>query len=87
MALTQPSRLERTLVRAWRARGPLACALLPLAALFGALSALRRLAYRAGWARSVRLPVPVVVVGNVYVGGTGKTPLTIWLVEQLRQAG
>jgi len=37
--------------------------------------------------RSVRLPVPVVVVGNIFIGGTGKTPLTIWLVDALRGAG
>jgi tetraacyldisaccharide 4'-kinase len=43
--------------------------------------------YTLGWRRSTRLPVPVVVVGNIFVGGTGKTPLTIWLVDALRQAG
>jgi tetraacyldisaccharide 4'-kinase len=43
--------------------------------------------YRAGLLRSTRLPVPVVVAGNIFVGGTGKTPLTIALVQQLRAAG
>jgi tetraacyldisaccharide 4'-kinase len=61
--------------------------LLPLAGLFGAVSALRRLAYRRGWLRHERLPVPVVVVGNLIVGGAGKTPLTLHLVEALRRAG
>lgn len=45
------------------------------------------MAYRVGWLRVERLPVPVVVVGNITVGGTGKTPLVIWLAEQLRQVG
>lgn len=61
--------------------------LLPLAWLFGALSALRRAAYARGWLRRERLPVPVVVVGNLIVGGAGKTPLTLHLVEALRRAG
>ncbi|MGB9991103.1 tetraacyldisaccharide 4'-kinase [Pseudoduganella rhizocola] len=79
--------LESTLIRAWLRRGPLACALWPVSLLFRALSALRRLLFRAGVLKSARLPVPVVVVGNIFIGGTGKTPLTIWLVEALRAAG
>ncbi|HXA46561.1 MAG TPA: tetraacyldisaccharide 4'-kinase, partial [Burkholderiaceae bacterium] len=61
--------------------GPVACLLLPVSWLFGLLSALRRLLYRKSVLKSERLPVPVIVVGNVFVGGTGKTPLTIWLVQ------
>lgn len=71
----------------WRARGPVALALWPLSKGFGAVAALRRLAYRRGWLASARLPVPVVVVGNLTIGGTGKTPCVIALVEALRQAG
>lgn len=81
------SRLESTLTRAWLRRGPLAWALLPLALLFRLLSGLRRLLFRAGIKRAGRLPVPVIVVGNIFIGGTGKTPLTIWLAESLRAAG
>ncbi len=58
-----------------------------LAPLYGAVVGLRRALYRRGWLRRRQVPVPVVVVGNVTAGGTGKTPLTIALVEKLRGAG
>jgi tetraacyldisaccharide 4'-kinase len=57
----------------------------PLSLLFGAVAALRRAAFRLGWCKVTELPVPVVVVGNISVGGTGKTPLTIALAAQLRE--
>ncbi|HCY63281.1 MAG TPA: tetraacyldisaccharide 4'-kinase [Oxalobacteraceae bacterium] len=78
---------ESLLTRAWLRRGPLALALLPLSWLFGLAGALRRKLYATGRLASARLPVPVVVVGNIFVGGTGKTPLTIWLAQALRAAG
>jgi tetraacyldisaccharide 4'-kinase len=81
------SSLESTLTRAWLRRGPLALALWPLSLLFRGLAALRITLFRVGLLKSERLPVPVIVVGNIFIGGTGKTPLTIWLVEQLRAAG
>lgn len=61
--------------------------LIPLSWLFRLLVALRRLAYRVGLFKSFRLNVPVIVVGNITVGGTGKTPFVIWLVQQLQAAG
>ncbi len=74
-------------MRAWQRRGMLACLLLPVAVVFFLLVMLRRMLYRIGVLRSARLPVPVVVVGNIFVGGTGKTPFTIWLVQALRALG
>lgn len=68
-------------------RGLLACALWPLSLLFRGLSAVRRGLYRAGLVQSTRLPVPVIVVGNIFIGGTGKTPFAIWLIQELRRAG
>jgi tetraacyldisaccharide 4'-kinase len=71
----------------WRRRGPTACLLLPFSLLFVVLVALRRALYRAGLLHRERLPVPVVVVGNITVGGTGKTPLVIHLALALRVLG
>ncbi|MGE0081875.1 MAG: tetraacyldisaccharide 4'-kinase [Thiohalomonadaceae bacterium] len=61
--------------------------LTPLSWLFCALAALRRMAYRHGWRRAVRVGVPVVVVGNITVGGSGKTPIVVWLVDYLQRHG
>jgi len=70
------------LQRAWRSRGPLARLLYPLSLLYGALVALdRRLR------RPERLPVPVVVVGNVVAGGAGKTPVVLAVLEHLQRRG
>jgi tetraacyldisaccharide 4'-kinase len=79
--------LEDRLQSAWASRGALAVALWPLAALHRFLLVMRRLAYRMGLRRRVRLPVPVVVVGNLIVGGAGKTPTVIAVVERLRAMG
>jgi tetraacyldisaccharide 4'-kinase len=59
----------------------------PVSKVYLALARLRRTAYRRGWRAVVESPVPVIVVGNVSVGGTGKTPFVIWLAEQLKQRG
>lgn len=61
--------------------------LLPLSWLFCALASLRRGWYRRGWRRAVHVGVPVVVVGNITAGGSGKTPIVVWLVDYLRRHG
>lgn len=61
--------------------------LLPLSWIFAGIVTLRKLFYEKGWLKSSRLSVPVVVVGNINVGGTGKTPLVIWIAEQLQLSG
>ncbi len=61
--------------------------LLPLSGLFWLLSGVRRALYRAGVLRTYRFAVPLIVVGNITVGGSGKTPLVTYLVELLRQRG
>jgi len=71
----------------WARTGVLTLLLLPFSALFAVVSGLRRLAYRHGWQDSVAVGVPVVVVGNITAGGSGKTPLVIWLVNHLRVQG
>ncbi|MFG6429607.1 tetraacyldisaccharide 4'-kinase [Roseateles sp. LYH14W] len=71
----------------WLTGGPLSAALLPLSWLYRALLALRTLAYRLGLKRTETLPVPVIVVGNWIVGGAGKTPTTLALLDLLRARG
>ena len=77
------------LARDWYARRPTAAStsLLPLSWLFGGVAAARRGMYRARLLRVTRMPVPVIVVGNVTVGGAGKTPLVAALVTALMKRG
>jgi tetraacyldisaccharide 4'-kinase len=78
--------LAQALQRSWYSTRPLAV-LRPLGALYGALMRCRGWLYRRGLLRSTALPVPVLVVGNISVGGTGKTPLTLALAALLQRAG
>ncbi|VEB94372.1 tetraacyldisaccharide 4'-kinase [Citrobacter koseri] len=75
------------IARIWSGESPLWRLLLPLSWLYGLVSGGIRLCYRLGIKRAWRAPVPVVVVGNLTAGGNGKTPVVIWLVEQLQQRG
>lgn len=78
---------SRWLERQWYEHTPWQVVLRPFSWLFYILTAMRRLAYRFRLFKSLKLPVPVIIVGNINVGGTGKTPFVIWLVQQLRQNG
>lgn len=81
------ARLERLLHAAWQQRGIWAMVTRPLSWVTHALVAVRQAAYQNGWKDSTRLHVPVVVVGNIYVGGTGKTPFLQETVAQLQRRG
>jgi tetraacyldisaccharide 4'-kinase len=71
----------------WCSRGLIAVLLLPISWIYRAVLAVRRRAYAQGWKASAAVPLPVVVVGNLSVGGTGKTPLCAYLVEHFAKKG
>jgi tetraacyldisaccharide 4'-kinase len=71
----------------WTRRGAIAWLLWPVSLIFAAVVVARRIFYRAGIFRSEHPGIPVVVVGNLTVGGTGKTPLVIWIAELLAKNG
>ena len=75
------------IARIWSGESPLWLLLLPLSWLYGLVSGIIRLCYQLGIKKSWRAPCPVVVVGNLTAGGNGKTPVVIWLVEQLQKRG
>ena len=71
--------------RVWYEGGGLGWLLLPLSGIYALVTAARRFLYRAGVFRSHRASVPVIVIGNITAGGTGKTPAVIWLARALRE--
>lgn len=79
--------VQQTLTQAWLSRNGVSWALLPLSWVYGGLTRLRAALYRHGVFTTHHLPVPVVVVGNVVVGGAGKTPTTIAIVQHLQAQG
>ena len=79
--------LAERLSRAWYAGHPVLCLLRPLEALYRWIVRRRRTAFLAGRSAAFRAPVPVIVVGNLSVGGTGKTPMILWLIEHCRARG
>jgi tetraacyldisaccharide 4'-kinase len=78
---------HRWLERVWYEGAVSGIWLIPFGWIFAAVTALRRGLYASGMLPSFAVSVPVIVVGNITVGGTGKTPLVIWLTEELRRRG
>jgi tetraacyldisaccharide 4'-kinase len=77
----------KNLSRYWYDKNFIAIALLPLSWLFRLMIMLRRAAYMQGVLKVHQLRIPIIVVGNISVGGTGKTPLVIWIAQFLKQKG
>lgn len=79
--------IETTVTRAWQRQAAWLWLLLPISWLYGLITMLRRQAYKVGVLSSYRAPIPIMVIGNISVGGSGKTPLIIELVSYLQQQG
>jgi tetraacyldisaccharide 4'-kinase len=74
-------------VKHWTRRGPLAWLLWPASLAFRGVAFARRALYRLRLLKSEHPGIPVIVVGNLTVGGSGKTPLVIWIAEHLKKKG
>ena len=79
--------METAVTRAWQRQAAWLWLLLPISWLYGLVTMLRRQAYKVGLFSSYRAPIPVMVIGNITVGGSGKTPLIMALVSHLQQHG
>ena len=79
--------IETTVTRAWQRQALWLWLLLPISWLYGLITILRRQAYKIGLLSSYRAPIPIMVIGNISVGGSGKTPLIIALVNELQSRG
>ena len=79
--------IETTMTRAWQRQAAWLWLLLPVSWLYGFITMVRRQAYKIGLFASYRAPIPLMVIGNITVGGSGKTPLIIALVNYLQKQG
>ncbi|MBF2718578.1 tetraacyldisaccharide 4'-kinase [Psychrobacter sp. NG254] len=79
--------IETTVTGAWQRKALWLWLLLPISWLYGLITMLRRQAYKIGLLSSYRAPIPIMVIGNISVGGSGKTPLIIALVDYLQDKG
>ena len=80
-------KISNQLDHIWYNKSGWAVVFRPLSWLYLVVTVIRRFAYRIGIFKSHTLPIPVIIVGNITVGGTGKTPLVIWLANYLKSAG
>lgn len=71
----------------WQTLNFVSVVLAPISAVFCLLVAIRRTLYQIGLLKSISSQLPIIVVGNIYIGGNGKTPFVIWLAEQLKSKG
>ncbi len=78
---------RKLVLRNWHSPGLLSYSLLPLSWLYWLIVVIRRKCYQWNLLTGYRAPVPVIIVGNLSVGGSGKTPLVMYLVDQLRKRG
>ena len=79
--------MEAWLLREWQTGSPWQILLRPVSWLYALVTGVRRQLYRSGILASQRVDVPVIVIGNITVGGTGKTPLVLALVQHLQISG
>ena len=79
--------LEKWLNSVWYATNPVGIVLAPLSVVFRVAMTVRRWMYTRGLLKRIQVSRPVVVVGNLTTGGTGKTPIVIWLVEAFKEQG
>jgi len=80
--------MHELILRAWRHQSAFYyLVLIPLSWVFSVIVLLRQLSYKTGLLPSYLLPVPVIIVGNINMVGSGKTPVVMWLVEQLKKEG
>ena len=79
--------MEKLLEKTWYEGGLLVYLLIPFSWIYIVVISIRRFLYGSGLLAVQRVDIPVIVVGNISVGGTGKTPLVIWLAEFLKERG
>ncbi|MEM8682406.1 MAG: tetraacyldisaccharide 4'-kinase [Pseudomonadota bacterium] len=85
--MTRAVKLYEWIQRVWYEDGRGGWLLVPVSLLFWLVSSVRRALFRNRWLSVTDVGVPVIVVGNITAGGTGKTPVTIWLARQLQARG
>lgn len=78
---------ENWVEKIWYGHSSMVWILVPLSWLYKTVILCRTYVFRSGWLKAHSVPAPVIVIGNISVGGTGKTPLTIWLAKALTEKG